>query len=174
MLTAAEFISQVCTHIAEGPTVKTSSLLSSCLLFCVCGVVIPRNTRSCWQALLSRTLWRNSLACFISWSPPSSPLRQSSSETLETSKRRNRYLSWHWRFIFTDTSISLLFWNLHESYHICTLNILMFSCHIMWSLLCFGPLGSEAAGHLEAHDVAKAQRGCREEFGPQTGDHHWG
>lgn len=41
-------------------------------------------------------------------------------------------------------------------------------------VLCCGPLGSEAAGHPETHDVAKAQGRCWEELGTQTGDHHWG
>lgn len=38
----------------------------------------------------------------------------------------------------------------------------------------FWSIGSEAAGHLETHDVTKAQRRCWEELGTQTGDYHWG
>lgn len=58
--------------------------------FLVSPVSSPRNTKYCWPALLSRTLWRNSSVCFIFWSQLSSLQRQSSSETLETSKQRNR------------------------------------------------------------------------------------
>lgn len=67
-----------------------SSLHPSLPMFYLCSVVSPRNTRCCWPALLSRTLWRNSSVCFISSSLLSSLQRLNSSETLETSKQRNR------------------------------------------------------------------------------------
>ena len=124
----------------------------------LCPVVSPRNTRCCWPALPSRTLWRNSSVCFISWSRLSSHLRLNSSETSETSKQRNR--------CEIHTRLSHLHTDIHTQ---C-------SCVVVTEQIFFfsGFTGSEAAGHPETHDVTKAQRGCWEELGTQTGDHHWG
>ncbi len=130
----------------------------------------PRNTRCCWPALLSKTLWRNSSVCFISSSLLSSPPRLNSSETLETSKQRNRCE------IYTCVCTDTLTLHTH-TYHICSSCLAHITGSHHWANLFgffSGSTGSEAAGHLETHDVTKAQRGCWEEPGTQTGDHHWG